>query len=75
MPAATATASSIPSPTSLKGPVDGQVDVAALFVAGKATRDAAAKVLASAMQNDGPAAIAAVGFPLVMQPLRQFGSL
>ncbi|KAG1760411.1 P-loop containing nucleoside triphosphate hydrolase protein [Suillus occidentalis] len=44
------------------GSVDGQVDVAALFVADKATRDAAAKVLASAVQNDGPAAIAAVGF-------------
>lgn len=62
MPAATATASAIPSPASLKGPVDAQVDVAALFVADKATRDAAARALASAVQNDGPAAIAAVGF-------------
>ncbi|KIK37849.1 hypothetical protein CY34DRAFT_15435 [Suillus luteus UH-Slu-Lm8-n1] len=49
--AATATASTIPSPASLKGPVDGQVDVAALFVADKATRDTAAKVLASAVKE------------------------
>ncbi|KAH7928178.1 hypothetical protein BV22DRAFT_1083549 [Leucogyrophana mollusca] len=62
MPAVTATAPATPSPASLKGPVDGQIDVAALFVADKATRDAAAKALASAAQNEGPAAIAAVGF-------------
>jgi elongation factor 3 len=65
MLAATATASTIPAPASLKGPVDGQVNVAALFVADKAIRDAATKVLASAVQNDGPAAIAAVGFVAV----------
>ncbi|KAF8842545.1 polyketide synthetase [Paxillus ammoniavirescens] len=62
MPAVTASASTIPSPASLKGVVDGQIDVAALFVSDKASRDAAAKALASAVQNDGPAAIAAVGF-------------
>jgi elongation factor 3 len=62
MPAVTASASAIPSPASLKGVVDGQIDVAALFVSDKASRDAAAKALASAVQNDGPAAIAAVGF-------------
>ncbi|KAG2130249.1 hypothetical protein DEU56DRAFT_757923 [Suillus clintonianus] len=47
MPAATATASTIPSPASLKGPVDGQVDVAALFVATSALRDAATLALLS----------------------------
>ncbi|KAH7914089.1 P-loop containing nucleoside triphosphate hydrolase protein [Hygrophoropsis aurantiaca] len=62
MPAVTATAPAIPSPASLKGPVDGQIDVAALFVADKASRDIAAKALAAAAQNEGPAAIAAVGF-------------
>ncbi|KIJ63287.1 hypothetical protein HYDPIDRAFT_182287 [Hydnomerulius pinastri MD-312] len=62
MPAVTATAPATPSPASLKGPVDGQIDVASLFVADKASRDAAAKALASAVQNDGPAAISAVGF-------------
>ncbi|KAF9228689.1 hypothetical protein BS17DRAFT_744710 [Gyrodon lividus] len=62
MPAVTATAPAIPSPASLKGVVDGQIDVAALFVADKASRDGAAKALASAVQNDGPAAISAVGF-------------
>ncbi|KAG9318232.1 P-loop containing nucleoside triphosphate hydrolase protein [Chiua virens] len=62
MPAVTATASAVPSPASLKGVVDGQVDVASLFVADKASRDAAAKALASAVQNNGLAAITAVGF-------------
>jgi elongation factor 3 len=62
MPAVTATIPAIPSPASLKGVVDGQVDVAALFVADKASRDAATKAFASAIQNDGPAAISAVGF-------------
>lgn len=62
MPAVTATAPAVPSPASLKGVVDGQIDVATLFVADKASRNAAAKALASAIQNDGPAAISAVGF-------------
>ncbi|KAH7890035.1 P-loop containing nucleoside triphosphate hydrolase protein [Phlebopus sp. FC_14] len=62
MPAVTASASATSSPASLKGSVDGQIDVASLFVADKATRDAAAKALASAVQNDGPAATSAVRF-------------
>ncbi|KAF9239685.1 polyketide synthetase [Melanogaster broomeanus] len=62
MPAVTATASAVPSPASLKGAVEGQIDVAALFISDKASRNAAAKALASAVQNDGPAAISAVGF-------------
>ena len=62
MPVVTATSPAVPSPASLKGVVDGQIDVAALFVADKASRDAAAHTLASAVQNNGPAAISAVGF-------------
>ncbi|KAH0830366.1 polyketide synthetase [Lanmaoa asiatica] len=62
MPAVTATAPAVPSPASLKGVVDGQIDIVALFVADKASRDAAAKALASAVQNNGPAAVSAVGF-------------
>ncbi|EIW85548.1 polyketide synthetase [Coniophora puteana RWD-64-598 SS2] len=62
MPAVTAASTATPSPATLKGAVDGQIDVAALFVADKATRDAAAKALAGAAQNEGPAAISAVGF-------------
>ena len=62
MPAVTASAPAIPSPASLKGVVDGQIDVASLFVADKTSRDAAAKALASAAQSNGSAAISAVGF-------------
>lgn len=62
MPAVTANAAAVPSPASLKGSVDGLVDTASLFVADKASREAAAKTLASAAQNDGPAALKAVGF-------------
>ncbi|KAF8432448.1 polyketide synthetase [Boletus edulis BED1] len=62
MPAVTATAPAVPSPASLKGVVDGQIDLATLFVADKASRGAAAKALASSVQNNGPAAISAVGF-------------
>ncbi|KAG6332182.1 hypothetical protein ID866_6905 [Astraeus odoratus] len=49
------------TPASLKGSVEG-LDLASLFVADKASRDAAAKALASTVQNNGPAALAAVGF-------------
>ena len=63
MPAVTAASTAIPSPATLKGAVDGQIDIAALFVADKAIRDAAAKALAGAAQNEGPTAINAVGFP------------
>lgn len=62
MPAVATTAPAIPSPALLKGAVDGQFDITAVFVADKTTRDAAAKALASAVQNNGPAAISAVGF-------------
>jgi len=62
MPAVTASTPAVPSPASLKGVVDGQVDVASLFVADKASREVAAKALSSAVQNDGPAAISAAGF-------------
>ena len=62
MPAVTASALAVPSPASLKGVVDGNIEVATLFVADNASRDAAAKALASATQNNGPAAISAVGF-------------
>ncbi|EGN96285.1 hypothetical protein SERLA73DRAFT_112506 [Serpula lacrymans var. lacrymans S7.3] len=62
MPAIATSAVATPSPASLKGAIDGQVDVASLFVADKATRDSAAQLLASAAQKDGPAAFTAVGF-------------
>ena len=64
MPAITATATTTPSPASLKGgaPVDGQVDIATLFVSDKATRESAAQSLVSIAQKDGPVAIQQVGF-------------
>lgn len=65
MPAITATAAATLSPASLKGGaavVDGQVDIATLFVSDKATRQSAAQALASIAQKDGPAAIQQVGF-------------
>jgi elongation factor 3 len=62
MPAATPTVAATPSPASLKGVVDGQVDVATLFVSDKATRDLAAQTLASIAQKEGPAGIQQVGF-------------
>jgi len=65
MPAITATAAATPSPASLKGGasvVEGQVDIATLFVSDKATRESAAQALASIAQKDGPAAIQQVGF-------------
>ena len=60
MPAITAAPTAV-TPASLKGVVEG-VDAASLFAADKATREGAAKTLASAVQNDGPAALTAVGF-------------
>ncbi|THU96325.1 polyketide synthetase [Dendrothele bispora CBS 962.96] len=64
MPAATATApaSSIPNPASLKAPVDGQVDVSALFVADKAAREAAVSHLAAVAAKEGPSALESSGF-------------
>lgn len=65
MPAATATSSvpSIPDPASLKSPaVDGQIDVAALFVADKAARESAASHLAAVAQKEGPHALQSAGF-------------
>jgi len=64
MPAVTASAPSIPSPASLKvaPAVDGQIDVAALFVADKAARDSAASQLAAVAQKEGPSALRSAGF-------------
>lgn len=66
MPAVTATAASIPSPASLKAavvaPAEGQFDVTGLFVADKATRDAAASQLAALAEKDGPAAFHSIAF-------------
>ena len=66
MPATTAaTASSIPDPASLKAavaPAAGQFDVSGLFVADKATREAAAAQFAALVQKEGPSAVQSVGF-------------
>ncbi|KAI0781440.1 P-loop containing nucleoside triphosphate hydrolase protein [Trametes elegans] len=66
MPATTAAASpATPSPASLKAavaPADGQFDVSGLFVADKATREAAAAQLAALAQKEGPKAFQTVGF-------------
>jgi len=67
MPAAVASPGSIPSPASLKAavnatPADGQIDVSALLVADKSTRESAAKSLAAVAQKDGPSALQSVGF-------------
>ena len=65
MPAATATAASIPSPASLKAavaPAAGQFDIIGLFVADKANREAAAAQLAALAEKEGPAALQSVGF-------------
>lgn len=61
MPAITASAAAPATPAALKGSVDG-IDIASLFVADKASRLAAAKTLAPAVQNHGPSGLAAVGF-------------
>ncbi|KAI0355062.1 hypothetical protein OH77DRAFT_1425109 [Trametes cingulata] len=66
MPATTASAApAIPSPASLKAavaPAEGQFDVAGLFVADKATREAAAAQLAALAKKEGPKAFQSVGF-------------
>lgn len=61
MPAITASAAALTTPAALKGSVEG-IDVASLFAADKASRLAAAKTLASAIQNHGPSGLAAIGF-------------
>jgi len=66
MPAATAAAVSVPTPASLKAgaaPVDGPIDIAALFVADANARASAAATLASVAQKDGTAALVASGYP------------
>ncbi|KAI0806825.1 P-loop containing nucleoside triphosphate hydrolase protein [Fomes fomentarius] len=66
MPATTAAASpAIPNPASLKAavaPAEGQFDISGLFVADKATREAAAAQFAALAQKDGPSAIQSIGF-------------
>lgn len=67
MPAATANATSpsIPSPASLKAaaaPVEGQVDVSALFVADKPSREAAVAHLATVASKEGPSVLQSAGF-------------
>ncbi|KAI0323854.1 hypothetical protein GY45DRAFT_1332182 [Cubamyces sp. BRFM 1775] len=66
MPATTASAApATPSPASLKAavaPAEGQFDVSGLFVADKATREAAAAQLAALAQKEGPKAFQSVGF-------------
>ncbi|KIK59042.1 hypothetical protein GYMLUDRAFT_44778 [Collybiopsis luxurians FD-317 M1] len=65
MPAVTATSPAMPSPASLKAavaPVEGQVDVSALFVSDKSARQAAAAHLASVAAKEGPSALQAAGF-------------
>jgi elongation factor 3 len=65
MPAVTATAAATPSVASLKAavaPAPGQFDISGLFVADKATREAAASQLAALAENEGPSALQSVGF-------------
>lgn len=66
MPAAVASAAATPSPASLKAAaapqVEGQFDVSTLFVADKASREAAAKALAASAQKNGPAALTSLKF-------------
>jgi len=59
MPAATATT---PSPASLKAGVEGQVDIASLFVADKSAREAAAQHIAAVAAKEGPSAFTSAGF-------------
>ncbi|RDX52834.1 hypothetical protein OH76DRAFT_1462675 [Lentinus brumalis] len=61
----TAAVSSIPDPASLKAavaPAAGQFDVSGLFVADKATREAAAAQFAALAEKEGPSAVQSVGF-------------
>lgn len=65
MPAVTAAAAAAPASAPLKAtvaPIEGQMDVSALFVADKAARDSAGKQLAALAQKEGPAALQAVAF-------------
>jgi elongation factor 3 len=67
MPAVTAVAPATPNTASLKAvvnpaPVDAQIDVSALFVVDKSTRESSAQSLATAAQNDGPSALQSAGF-------------
>ncbi|KAI0345053.1 hypothetical protein BDW22DRAFT_1405863 [Trametopsis cervina] len=65
MPAVTAAAAATPSPASLKAavaPAEGQFDVSGLFVADKATREAAAAQLAALAEKNGPAALKSIDF-------------
>lgn len=67
MPAVTAVAPATPNPASLKAvvnpaPVDAQIDVSALFVVDKSTRESSAQALATAAQNDGPTTLQSAGF-------------
>lgn len=66
MPAVTAASSAIPTAASLKAavvaPAEGQFDVSGLFVADKATREAAAAQLAALAEKEGPAAFQSVKF-------------
>jgi len=61
MPAVTANVAA-PAPAALKAAAAGSVDVAALLVADKATRDAALHSLIAAAEQKGPSALSAVGF-------------
>ncbi|EAU81879.1 elongation factor 3 [Coprinopsis cinerea okayama7 len=64
MPAITASTVATPDPAALKAAATGgaQVDVAALLVADKSTRDQALASLIAAAEQKGPAALQAIGF-------------
>jgi elongation factor 3 len=62
---AVAASTAVPTPASLKAaiaPVEGQVDISALFIADKAARESAVSALAAAAEKQGPAALQAAGF-------------
>lgn len=66
MPAATASAAATPAPANLKAAAAGApaaVDLASLFVADKAAREAAAAPLVAAAAANGPSALQSAGFP------------
>ena len=68
MPAVTATAAATPSPASLKAavaPAPGQFDITGLFVADKASREAAAVQLAVVAEKEGPAAVQPVAEAII----------
>ncbi|KAF6758665.1 elongation factor 3 [Ephemerocybe angulata] len=65
MPAATASAAATPAPADLKAAAagaPGAVDLASLFVADKAAREAAAAPLVQAAAANGPSALQSAGF-------------